>query len=207
MPSDGGSCRSCAVVGNSINLKRSHYGDLIDYHDIVIRINSAPIKGHKKDVGTKTTHRVMYPESAVDLDNSTHLVMFPFKIQDLEWLMKALTTGFKGKTYAVVKSKIKANKDLVMVVNPAFMKYVHENWLKNMGAYPSTGFMTLILALHICGEVHVFGYGADHKGNWSHYWETFRNKKLKTGKHPGQHEYEIIKKMAEEKSFVFYEEF
>lgn len=39
----------------------------------------------------------MYPESAVDLDNSTHLVLVPFKIQDLEWLMKAFTTGFYGK--------------------------------------------------------------------------------------------------------------
>lgn len=40
-----------------------------------------------------------------------------------------------------------------MVVNPAFMKYVHEAWLGNKGRYPSTGFMALILALHICDKV------------------------------------------------------
>jgi len=30
-------CRTCAVVGNSGNLKGSHYGHLIDLHDFVIR--------------------------------------------------------------------------------------------------------------------------------------------------------------------------
>ncbi|XP_024862723.1 CMP-N-acetylneuraminate-beta-galactosamide-alpha-2,3-sialyltransferase 1 isoform X2 [Kryptolebias marmoratus] len=196
--------KTCSVVGNSVNLKRSHYGPLIDSQDIVIRINAAPIKSYEVDVGTKTTYHVMYPESARDLDNSTHLVLFPFKIQDLEWLVKAFTTGFYGMSYVRVKSKIKANKDLVMVVNPAFMRYVHAVWLGNRGGYPSTGFMALILALHICNEVHVFGYGADSEGNWSHYWETLANKNLKTGLHAGQHEYAVIERLADEKAIVFY---
>ncbi|XP_013874681.1 CMP-N-acetylneuraminate-beta-galactosamide-alpha-2,3-sialyltransferase 1 [Austrofundulus limnaeus] len=182
------SCRTCSVVGNSVNLRKSNYGPLIDSQDVVIRMNYAQIKGYESDVGTKTTHRVMYPESATDLDNSTHLVLFPFKIQDVEWLIQAFTTGFNGTSYTKVKSKIKANKDLVMVVNPAFMMYVHEVWLENKGNYPSTGFMGLVLALHICKEVHVFGYGADSDGNWSHYWEKLSNKNFKTGFHAGQQE-------------------
>ena len=35
----------CAVVGNSGNLMQSKYGSLIDRHDIVIRINAAPVGG------------------------------------------------------------------------------------------------------------------------------------------------------------------
>ncbi|KAM4725048.1 CMP-N-acetylneuraminate-beta-galactosamide-alpha-2,3-sialyltransferase 2-like [Anableps anableps] len=197
------SCRTCAVVGNSVNLKGSRYGALIDFQDVVIRMNAAPIKSYERDVGTKTTHRVMYPESAVDLDNSTHLVLFPFKINDLEWVIKAFTTGFYRRSYAPIKSKIKANKDLVMVVNPAFMKYVHDIWLEKKGNYPSTGFMALILALHICDEVHVFGYGADDDGNWSHYFEILKRKDFKTGPHPGKHEYALIQELAETKQSGF----
>lgn len=90
-------CRTCAVVGNSGNLRRSHYGPLIDLHEVVIRMNTGITRGFEKDVGNKTTHRVMYPESAVDVDDNTHFVLFPFKIQDFEWLINASTTGFTGR--------------------------------------------------------------------------------------------------------------
>ncbi|KAK1880879.1 CMP-N-acetylneuraminate-beta-galactosamide-alpha-23-sialyltransferase 1, partial [Dissostichus eleginoides] len=90
-------CRTCAVVGNSGNLHRSRYGPLIDFYDVVIRMNGAVTQGYEADVGSKTTHRIMYPESSVNLDNSTHLVLVPFKIKDIEWVMKAFTTGYFGK--------------------------------------------------------------------------------------------------------------
>ncbi|XP_032413224.1 CMP-N-acetylneuraminate-beta-galactosamide-alpha-2,3-sialyltransferase 1-like [Xiphophorus hellerii] len=198
------SCRTCAVVGNSANLKGSRYGSLIDYQDVVMRMNAAPTKNYESNVGTKTTHRVMYPERAVDLDNSTHLVLFPFKINDLQWVIKAITTGFYGRSYVPIKFKIKANKDLVMVVNPGYMRYVHEIWLKKKGDYPSTDFMALILALQICDEVSVFGYGADDDGNWSHYFETVKSKNFKTGPHPGKHEYAIIDELAQNKTIRLY---
>ncbi|XP_015253988.1 PREDICTED: CMP-N-acetylneuraminate-beta-galactosamide-alpha-2,3-sialyltransferase 1-like [Cyprinodon variegatus] len=183
---------TCALVGNSFNLKGSSYGSIIDSKDLIIRMNFAPIEGYEKDVGTKTSHHVMYPESAVDLDKSTHLVLVPFKIQDIEWLIKAFTTGFSGSSYSPIKSKIKANKELVMVVSPAFIKYVHEVWLEEVGDYPSTGFISLVLALNICDEVSVFGFGANSRGQWNHYFEKYTDINLKTGPHAGQHEYNII---------------
>ncbi|XP_041665400.1 CMP-N-acetylneuraminate-beta-galactosamide-alpha-2,3-sialyltransferase 1-like [Cheilinus undulatus] len=84
-------CRTCAVVGNSGNMKESHFGELIDAHDFVIRINKGPTKGYEEDVGTKTTHHVAFPESAVNLSSTTHLVLVTFKIRDLEWVL----TNFK----------------------------------------------------------------------------------------------------------------
>ncbi|XP_037649810.1 CMP-N-acetylneuraminate-beta-galactosamide-alpha-2,3-sialyltransferase 1-like [Sebastes umbrosus] len=196
-------CRTCAVVGNSGNLKGSRYGPLIDIHDIVIRMNHGRTKGYEADVGTKTTHHVMYPESAVHLDNITHLVLFPFKIKDLLWLLRSFN---QGENHAVNSRRI-ANKDLVMILNPAFMKYVHEMWLGNKGRYPSTGFMALLLSMCICDEVNVFGFGPDTDGNWNHYFEILRNKHLGTGPHAGMEEYKVIEQLHDKKIISFFKGF
>ncbi|KAI4875855.1 hypothetical protein NFI96_022154 [Prochilodus magdalenae] len=188
-------CRTCAVVGNSGNLEGSNYGPLIDSHDFVIRMNKGPIKGYEKDVGTKTTHRAFYPESAVDLDNSTHLVMVPFKMTDLRWLISIFTTKHITRTYMSVRSTIQANRDKVMILHPEFMKYVYESWLKKQGAYPSTGFIMLVLSLHICDQVNVFGFGASQDGNWHHYYDKRYHHHLNYGKHRGGVEYNITLKL------------
>nr|CAG32838.1 alpha 2,3-sialyltransferase ST3Gal I [Tetraodon nigroviridis] len=192
-------CRTCAVVGNSGNLKGSQYGRLIDSSDFIIRMNQAPTLGFEEDVGTKTTHHVMYPESAKDLDNGTSLVLIPFKTLDLQWIISALTTGTIKHKYVPVMSRIKANKDKVVIYSPTFFKYVYESWLEGHGRYPSTGFLSLLLAVHICDKVSVFGFGADQYGNWHHYWEenslagAFRH----TGVHDGDYEYNVTLLLAD----------
>ncbi|CAG5883764.1 unnamed protein product [Menidia menidia] len=121
------------------------------------RMNQAPTSGFEEDVGAKTTHHVMYPESAIDLDNTTSLVLIPFKTLDLQWMVSALTTGTIKYTYLPVIPRIKANKDKVLIYSPTFFKYVYESWLEGHGRYPSTGFLSLLLAIHICDEVSVTG--------------------------------------------------
>ncbi|KAL7868434.1 hypothetical protein SRHO_G00098180 [Serrasalmus rhombeus] len=193
-------CRTCSVVGNSGNLRSSGYGPLIDAGDFIIRINQAPTQGFEQDVGYKTTHHVMYPESAIDLqDNSTSLLLVPFKTLDLEWLISTLTTGKVTYTYMPVMSRIKANRNKVLVYSPTFLKYVHETWLDGHGRYPSTGFLSLIFAVHVCDKVNAFGFGADQSGSWHHYWEenawgrAFRQ----TGVHDGDYEYNVTQLLAE----------
>lgn len=51
-------------------------------------MNYGPTRGFEVDVGTKTTHRVMYPETGSLLDHTTHLVFFPFKMEDFLWLLE-----------------------------------------------------------------------------------------------------------------------
>uniref|UniRef100_A0A8C2G3I3 CMP-N-acetylneuraminate-beta-galactosamide-alpha-2,3-sialyltransferase 2 n=1 Tax=Cyprinus carpio TaxID=7962 RepID=A0A8C2G3I3_CYPCA len=161
-------CRTCAVVGNSGNLLGSHYGPLIDLHDFVIRINKGPTEGYEKDVGSKTTHRILYPESAVDVDNSAHLILLPFKIKDMHWLTSAFTTKHITRTYTGVRPTVNANRDKVMIIHPEFIKYIYESWLQKHGRYPSTGFLTLISALHICDQVGFFFAPYFNSFNMSH---------------------------------------
>ncbi|XP_074518400.1 CMP-N-acetylneuraminate-beta-galactosamide-alpha-2,3-sialyltransferase 1-like [Halichoeres trimaculatus] len=193
-------CRTCAVVGNSGNLNGSHYGPMIDYHDIVIRMNKAPTEGYERDVGKKTTHHVMYPHSSTYLKNTTHLVFFAFKTYDLGWLVRSFTPR-KNKD---INSRFLGNKDLVMILNPAFIHYVHHVWLERKGLYPSTGFLTLILSLHMCDEVDVFGFGADSHGNWNHYFEELLNTRLGTGQHPGRYELNILKQLQRQRKLRFF---
>ncbi|XP_051519241.1 CMP-N-acetylneuraminate-beta-galactosamide-alpha-2,3-sialyltransferase 1-like [Myxocyprinus asiaticus] len=198
-----GRCRSCAVVGNSGNLKNSHYGPLIDAHDLVIRVNKGPTEGFERDVGSKTTHRIIYPESAVDMDNSTHLVLIPFKTVDLQWIISVFTSKHIHRTYVPVKPSIKANREKVMILHPAFLKYVQERWLQKHGRYPSTGFISLIFSLHICDQVNVFGFGADVNGYWHHYFEENKHP-LNSGNHGGSFEYSITVKLHEKKALRLY---
>ncbi|XP_053551079.1 CMP-N-acetylneuraminate-beta-galactosamide-alpha-2,3-sialyltransferase 2 [Bombina bombina] len=193
-------CRICAVVGNSGNLKGSQYGTTIDSHGFIFRMNGARTEGFEADVGSRTTHHFMYPESAIHLSHGVHLVLIPFKLQDLRWITSALTTGEIKFTYTKVKPFINADKDKVLIFSPTFFKYIHDNWTKHNGKYPSTGMLALFFALHICDEISVFGFGADNHGNWHHYWENnrFAGAFRKTGVHNADFESKLLTKLANE---------
>ncbi|KAM6979619.1 ST3 beta-galactoside alpha-2,3-sialyltransferase 8 [Aplochiton taeniatus] len=193
-------CRSCAVVGNSGNLRKSQHGRLIDSHVSVLRMNKAITEGFQEDVGNRTTHHFLYPESAVDVLPGVHLVLLPFKLRDLQWIASALSTGNIKTTYMRVKDRVKADKDKVLVVSPAFFKYAHDHWTEHHGRYPSTGMLAIVFALHVCDQVSVFGYGADQQGNWHHYWEDNRNAGAfrKTGVHSADYETQVIQRLHKE---------
>lgn len=57
------------------------------------RMNQAPTVGFEADVGSRTTHHFMYPESAKNLPANVSFVLVPFKALDLLWIASALSTG------------------------------------------------------------------------------------------------------------------
>ncbi|XP_065610083.1 CMP-N-acetylneuraminate-beta-galactosamide-alpha-2,3-sialyltransferase 2-like [Cyrtonyx montezumae] len=200
-------CRTCAVVGNSGRLKGSRHGLQIDAHHWVLRMNRAKTAGFEVDVGTRTTHHFMYPESAMNLWPGVHLVLIPFKPLDLKWVTSAFSTGELTHTYTRVKQFIKADRNKVLILSPAFLKYIHENWTERHGRYPSTGFTALLFALHACQQVSVFGFGADSKGNWHHYWEENRwsGAFRRTRVHDADVEFSLIQRLADEGRILFYQ--
>uniref|UniRef100_A0A672HYV4 CMP-N-acetylneuraminate-beta-galactosamide-alpha-2,3-sialyltransferase 2 n=1 Tax=Salarias fasciatus TaxID=181472 RepID=A0A672HYV4_SALFA len=195
---DPGRCLRCAVVGNSGNLRGAGYGATIDEHNYIMRINLAPTVGYEEDAGSHTTHHFMYPESAKNLAANVSFVLVPFKTLDLVWITSALSTGQIRFTYAPVKQFLRVDKDKVQIFNPAFFKYIHDRWTRHHGRYPSTGMLVLFFALHVCDEVNVFGFGADSRGNWHHYWEQNRysGEFRKTGVHDADYEAQIIERLA-----------
>lgn len=170
-------------------------------------MNRAKTAGFEMDVGARTTHHFMYPESAMNLWPGVHLVLVPFKPLDLKWVTSAFSTGELTHTYTRVKQFIKADRNKVLILSPAFLKYIHENWTERHGRYPSTGFTALLFALHACQQVSVFGFGADSKGNWHHYWEENRwsGAFRRTRVHDADVEFSLIQRLAAEGRILFYQ--
>lgn len=52
-------CRSCSLVTSSGRLRGGQRGGDIDRSDCVIRMNDAPTLGHQRDVGRRTSLRVV----------------------------------------------------------------------------------------------------------------------------------------------------
>ncbi|XP_070601068.1 CMP-N-acetylneuraminate-beta-galactosamide-alpha-2,3-sialyltransferase 2-like isoform X1 [Erythrolamprus reginae] len=199
-------CGTCAVVGNSGRLRGSNYGKKIDSHNFVMRMNTARVTGFEEDVGTRTTHHFMYPESAMNLRPNVHLVLVPFKPLDFKWLASALSTGDIQQTYKRVKRFIKADKSKILIIHPGFLKYIQDKWTKHHGKYPSTGLITLFFAIHTCTQVSAFGFGADRNGNWHHYWEhnRFAGAFRKSGVHNGTFELQLMERLTTEGKLAFY---
>uniref|UniRef100_A0A4W6FG54 Beta-galactoside alpha-2,6-sialyltransferase 2 n=1 Tax=Lates calcarifer TaxID=8187 RepID=A0A4W6FG54_LATCA len=56
---DRSSFKTCAVVTSAGAILRSGLGKEIDTHDAVLRFNAAPTEGYERDVGNKTTIRII----------------------------------------------------------------------------------------------------------------------------------------------------
>ncbi len=143
--------KSCAVVGSAGNLKNSSYGDIIDGHDVVFRMNDAPLKGYEKDVGTKSTFRVM--TGRVVFSDRDDQVLLSKNI----WAAAELFPRF-----------IRKNRHRILMVGPTIS--VNAQNLFASKTHPSTGMFTLLLALQTCRSVDAFGFGPNRSGEYDYYF-------------------------------------
>ncbi|XP_051712308.2 alpha-N-acetylgalactosaminide alpha-2,6-sialyltransferase 5 isoform X3 [Oryctolagus cuniculus] len=65
-------CRDCALVTSSGHLLRSHQGPQIDQTECVIRMNDAPTRGYGRDVGNRTSLRVIAHSSIQRILRNRH---------------------------------------------------------------------------------------------------------------------------------------
>ncbi|XP_063799744.1 CMP-N-acetylneuraminate-beta-galactosamide-alpha-2,3-sialyltransferase 4-like isoform X2 [Pseudophryne corroboree] len=196
-------CRRCVVVGNGHRLKNSSLGEILNKYDVVIRLNNAPVHKYEKDVGSKTTMRFFYPESAdfdVQLDNNpdTLLVLVPFKPLDIQWMKiilnneKRVRKGF-WKMPPIIWEVAPQN---TRILNPYYMEVTATKILgpllsnrtqsKKMTVKPTTGMLAITFALHFCDQVHIAGFGypaLSNKKQPIHYYEKVTLKSMAVSGH------------------------
>uniref|UniRef100_A0A2I2ZQE5 CMP-N-acetylneuraminate-beta-1,4-galactoside alpha-2,3-sialyltransferase n=1 Tax=Gorilla gorilla gorilla TaxID=9595 RepID=A0A2I2ZQE5_GORGO len=207
-------CRRCIIVGNGGVLANKSLGSRIDNYDIVVRLNSAPVKGFEKDVGSKTTLRITYPEGAMQrpeqYERDSLFVLAGFKWQDFKWLKyivyKERVSASDG-FWKSVATRVPKEPPEIRILNPYFIQEAaftliglpFNNGLMGRGNIPTLGSVAVTMALHGCDEVAVAGFGYDMSTPNAplHYYETVRMAAIKESwTHNIQREKEFLRKLV-----------
>ncbi|XP_046733206.1 ST3 beta-galactoside alpha-2,3-sialyltransferase 3b isoform X2 [Silurus meridionalis] len=189
-------CRRCIIVGNGGILANKSLGSRIDEYDIVVRLNEAPVSGYTRDVGTKTTMRITYPEGAIQkperYEKDSLFVFSAFKPLDFKWLRHIIfrekLQGSEGFWKSVAQFVPREPSEM-RILNPYFIQEAAfqfiglpmNNGLMGKGNIPTLGTVAITMALHNCDEVAVAGFGYDMNNPHAplHYYETVKMSAIK----------------------------
>lgn len=184
-------CNQCALVSSSGQMLGAGVGEQIDKIGCVIRMNNAPTQGYEKDVGSRTSVRVVSHTSVPLLvknehyyfnqsAGTTYVIWGPErnmrqdgKGRTFNALLKVAEKYPNVRIYAVTSEK-------VQYCDGVFQNETGKNRMKT-GAFLSTGFFTMILAIEMCDSIHVYGMiddsycsRANHSVVPYHYYERNR---------------------------------
>ncbi|XP_040896511.1 ST3 beta-galactoside alpha-2,3-sialyltransferase 3a [Toxotes jaculatrix] len=190
------SCKTCIIVGNGGILTNKSLGQKIDQYDVVVRLNEAPVKGFEKDVGSKTTMRITYPEGAIQkterYEPHSLFVLSAFKALDFKWLRHMVfnqrlrsTDGF----WKSVARHVPREPSNMRILNPYFIQEAsfkliglpYNNGQMGRGNIPTLGTVAITMALHNCDEVAVAGFGYNMSTPHAplHYYEKIKMSAIK----------------------------
>ncbi|XP_034558428.1 ST3 beta-galactoside alpha-2,3-sialyltransferase 3b isoform X2 [Notolabrus celidotus] len=211
---DGVTCKKCVIVGNGGILFNKSLGSRIDEYDVVVRLNEAPVSSYRKDVGTKTTLRITYPEGAIqkpdNYETDSLFVFSAFKPLDFKWLkhmvFKEKLRGVEGFWKSVANAVPRESTDF-RILNPYFIQEAafqfiglpFNNGLMGKGNIPTLGTVAITMALHNCDEVAVAGFGYDMNTPHAplHYYETVKMSAIKESwTHNISKEKEFLRKLV-----------
>jgi len=200
---------SCAVVGNSGILLTKEFGDLIDSHEAVIRLNNARIEPYKKNVGSKTSISFVNSNILHLCAGREDCFCHPYGVNVSIVMYMCQPAQFLD--YVVCSS---SHKSPLIVTDPRFdvlcariVKYYSlkrffdrpnktlEQWYSAHDGpmfHYSSGMQAVMLALGVCDRVSLFGFGKSTSAK--HHYHT--NQKAELGLHDYEAEYDLYRDLV-----------
>ncbi|XP_019620869.1 PREDICTED: alpha-N-acetylgalactosaminide alpha-2,6-sialyltransferase 2-like [Branchiostoma belcheri] len=194
-------CVRCAVVGCGGILNGSRKGDEIDSHDYVFRLNHAEIgPRHAPDVGNRTSFYIFFPESIDNrfLLNQVRILVFSIPLVYMFICINSL--------HRKLRNPQNVTSHNLRIVHPDFVRYAFVNYLNATSSRPTTGALTVFIAMHVCDDVTLYGFGYDKRFSLHYYDKKFVNHtQWKTGSHDVDNERVLWSKLHQENVVTWYQ--
>ncbi|QDZ24308.1 sialyltransferase [Chloropicon primus] len=193
-PSSGRRARykSCALVGNAGIARAANFGETIDKHEAVLRINQGPSKGYEKIVGSKTTFRLLNKKWVSMYTSATEgrKVFLPSEAENAT----ILASRISGRSFEHLASVVRhARKDLRLLYVAQGLESRARNLLKAFkeaslreqspisydgGDAPSSGFIGFYFLLQVCERVAIYAFSSQklfgiNNRSWPYHYFRF----------------------------------